>query len=915
VGRPDRVIGRTSELEALNAFVEGAADEPIGLLLEGEAGAGKTTLWLEGVAVARERGRRVLSTRPAEAEARLGLTGIADLLDGVIDQVLPSLPGPQADALRVALLLERPSGGVADDRAVSTAVLSAVRLLAVEGPLIVAIDDIQWLDAASAGVLAFVWRRLQKEPLGMLATRRTGQTASVSLPENDPRIRRLPVTGLSLGAVHRLLESRLGLALPRPALRRVHEVAEGNPFYALELGRALQRQNSSMAPGQPLPVPDLLSEIPRERIELLPAATRNALALVAALSQPTVELVARAVAAPALAPAFESHVLLLDGKRVRFSHPLLASAAYDGLDPLSRRELHRRLAGLVEGEERAHHLALSADGPDRAIAAALEQASLQAAARGASAAAAELSEHARALTPPDDTNDSHRRSVAAANHRFVAGETGRARELLERSLITARAGLQRAETLLALGRLHLHAADQPMARDLAARAVAESGDHGLVRADAEQLLACTHLFMREELPAALRHVSAAAVLAAEVGDPTLLGSTAGMKAVLQVMLGQGEWEATLRLPDRDDTLPGKPVTSALGFHGAMIALWIDRENEAATVLRGYRDRAISHGDEGSLPLILAFLAVAEYLTGHWVQAAAVAQESHDIAVQAAQRPQQAFALGVRALVRASQGLEAEARADAAAVDALAGDRGMVVARIHATWALGILELSLDRPEAAARALAPLRRHLVAAGVREPGGIPFAADEVEALIRSQRLLDAERELGRLERDARAVGRGSALAAAARCRGLLAAARGDMAAAVEHLERALVQHRTPLERARTMLALGTAQRRLKRRALARSTLERGLRDFDGLGAALWADRARAELSRIGGRAPGPDGLTPTESRVAALASEGHSNKEIAATLFVTPKTVETQLSRIYGKLGVHSRTALAHRLSNL
>ena len=259
--------------------------------------------------------------------------------------------------------------------------------------------------------------------------------------------------------------------------------------------------------------------------------------------------------------------------------------------------------------------------------------------------------------------------------------------------------------MLGLGRLHLHAADQETARDLAAAAVKESGPTGVLRADAGQLLACALFFMREELPAALRHISAAADVAAEAGDPVLVGTTLGMKAVLEVMVGRREWEATLRPLANGDPLPGKPVTSAPGFHRAMIALWIDREREAATSFGRYRDIAVAHGDEFSLPLVLVELAIAEFLAGRWNEAAAVAQESHDVAVQAAQRPQQAFALGVRALVRAAQGREAAARADAAAVAALAGDRTMAVARIHATWALGILELSLERPQAAAAALA------------------------------------------------------------------------------------------------------------------------------------------------------------------------------------------------------------------
>lgn len=171
----DRIVGRARELEALGAFVEASLDGQCGLLLEGEPGAGKSTLFFAGVDAARRRGIRVLLARPAQAEARLGLAGVADLLDGVVDAVLLRLPSPQADALKLALLLERPGRARVDNRAVATAVGNAVRLIAEQGPVLIAVDDLQWLDAASAGVLGFVWRRLRGEAVGLLATRRTGE--------------------------------------------------------------------------------------------------------------------------------------------------------------------------------------------------------------------------------------------------------------------------------------------------------------------------------------------------------------------------------------------------------------------------------------------------------------------------------------------------------------------------------------------------------------------------------------------------------------------------------------------------------------------------------------------------------------------------------------------------------------------
>jgi predicted ATPase len=351
------VVGRERELAALAAFAERGSAGPAALLLEGEAGIGKSTLWLAGVEEARRRGRVVLQARPAEAEAQLAFAGLGDLLEGSPEETIGDLPRPQTDALRVALLLEPPSGSPPDERALGVALLGLLRRLARERPVLVAVDDVQWLDTASARTLEFAWRRLRTEPVGLLLARRAGSHAQSALTLGE----RVGVPPLSMGAVHRLLHARLGLVLTRPALRRVHEAAGGNPFYALELGRA-----AKPATGEPPLVPEHLPDLVRARLEALPGPTRDALAAAAALVRPTVGLVARAAAGQdALRPALAAHVLELDGERIRFSHPLLAAGAYARLDDRGRRRLHGQLAGLVEhDEERWRHLALATHGPD-----------------------------------------------------------------------------------------------------------------------------------------------------------------------------------------------------------------------------------------------------------------------------------------------------------------------------------------------------------------------------------------------------------------------------------------------------------------------------------------------------------------------------------------------------------------------
>jgi DNA-binding CsgD family transcriptional regulator len=306
----------------------------------------------------------------------------------------------------------------------------------------------------------------------------------------------------------------------------------------------------------------------------------------------------------------------------------------------------------------------------------------------------------------------------------------------------------------------------------------------------------------------------------------------------------------------------------------------------------------------------------EVYAGRWEAALDAADEACERAAQAGQEPQRAYGLSVRALVRANRGELDDARAEAEAARALAIERGVMVAEILSTSALAIAESSAGNLGEAHALLEPLGERLEEGGVREPGSARFVADDIEALIGLDRLDEAETLLERLEERARELDRASALAVAARGRGLLAAARGDLDGALASLDRALAEHDRvplPLDRARTLLALGMTQRRAKQRRAARESLEQVLALFDKLGAQSWAERARTELGRVSGRRASDGELTPTELQIAALVREGRSNKEIAAAVFLTAKTVETKLSRIYAKVGVHSRTELAHRLS--
>jgi hypothetical protein len=474
----DRIIGRREELQALARFVEAVPRGGSALLLEGDAGIGKTALWGEGTATARRNDVCVLAARAGQAETRIAFATVGDLFAPTLDETLPRLPSVQRRALEIALLLREPDGPPPEVGVLGLALVSAVRALARERPVLLALDDVQWVDASSSEILAFMLRRLEGEPVGVLATVR-GQPvrAPLELDRSFPAFERLPVGPLSVGAIHRMLWGRLSLNLPRPVLVRVHETSGGNPFYALELGRALLDGTVPPDTG-PMSLPESLQSVVAARLDTLPRRVRETLVAVAALAAPTVTLL------ESLAPeavddverAQRRGVLELDGDRIRFTHPLFAPACYSAMPLHRRRRLHARLARLdVDVEERARHLAVAASGPDEGVALALDTAAAHARARGAALAAAELSELALGLTPPDAAADVDRRRVAAAEHWMHAGDTTRAAQLLEAAVSSSSSGRVRAATLARLAWVNWETRGFRAAEEYLNRALAEPG--------------------------------------------------------------------------------------------------------------------------------------------------------------------------------------------------------------------------------------------------------------------------------------------------------------------------------------------------------------------------------------------------------------------------------------------------------
>jgi len=908
------IVGRDDELAEVEAFFD--RPPPGALLLEGEAGIGKTTVWDAATEAAEARGFRVLRTRPAEAEAVLALAGVGDLLAGVREEALAKLPPPQRRALGVALLLEDADGKPPDQRAVATAFLGALQVLARDRPVAIAVDDVQWLDAPSRALLAYAARRVRDQPLAFIVARRVEPGRPASEVENaldEQLVHRIPLGALSLGALHRLLQERRGEPLPRPLLRRIHELSGGNPFYAIELER-------SSAGGDELPA--TLEYLVRGRLQALPDETRRVLAVAAALAQPSVRLVGLAVdgdVLQALTAAVEAKVVALEDGAIRFAHPLLASGAYAGAGPADQRELHARLGrALPDPEERTRHLALATPDPDDDVAAALDEAAARAAARGAPAAAAELSERAATLTPPEHGAEARRRRSDAAYFHFESGDGRRARALFEQLVDELESGAQRALVLTRLALVRSYDDDIAAAVELFLSAAAEAGDDTLARARALDGAAGNLFRSRRAFAEAVDYAKEAAALARAAGDDALLGRVLGTQLIAEATLGREEAVVTLEQAlayeeSASEALEGERVMGGPKLAATVFRMWRE-ELEAST--RDYRelaDRCRAIGDESSLPYVLILLAQAECYSAQFAQAAAHTGEALELAEQAGQETLAAYALAVGALVDVHRGREGEARAAGERALELAERTRGAPALQFATTAVGLLELSLGRADAAAARLDPLVAFARAEEMREPGLTRFAIDQVEALIQVGRLDDAEELLDCCQENAERLGRQGALGNVLRCRALLVAARGGDP--LPTFERALAQHERsllPFDRARTLLAYGAGLRRSKRKRDSREVLERALAEFERLDGAVFAERTREEIARISGRTAGHGELTPTERRVVELVAEGRTNREVAAAMFPTTKTIEFHLRNVFRKLGIRSRSELARRL---
>jgi DNA-binding CsgD family transcriptional regulator len=706
-----------------------------------------------------------------------------------------------------------------------------------------------------------------------------------------------------------------GAALPRPVLERVHELTAGNPFYALQLARSLDEHD----PAASLTMPPSLEAMTQERLGQLQRPVRRLLEPAALLRDPTVGVLEALSAEPdrvgeRLDRAAAAGVIEISSEHVRFAHPLLAEGMAAMIGPRRRRQLHADLARLVDDpEQRARHLVQTSPRPSADVADAIEAGARAAAARGASGAAAELLELAAGLTPREQDTDRWRRTIDAARAYKPAGLPGRGRQLIEAVLAELPSGVERADALVALARLSnddFEAADRALEEALAEAA---GDDERLSVIHRERAYGSSSHIGRE---AAAGHAELAIEAAERAAEPAALIPALSFGAALEIWSGspdQTYLDRALEL-QRHEALSLTYTDSPNVVLGLRL-MSVDRLDEARELFQAEAAGAEALGDDYTYSSLLVYLTELECRAANFQAAAAHASECWARSEQRGEQYQGGAALWAKALADAHLGRVEEARAAAERGMALSTEIGEEVYRVLNRFALGFLELSLGNAAEADAVLRLLPTRLVELGWDEPSVFPVWPNAIEALIGVGEHDVAARYLGMYRERALRCDCPWALATAARCQGQLLLAGGEPEAALAAFEHALHEHaRTPgaFERCRTLLGLGSAQRRLRRVRDARETLGSALAGFEELGAPLWAEQTRAELGRIGGRTGSRDELTPAEQRVAVLVAEGRTNKEVAAALVVSVHTVEAALTQVYRKLDIRSRTELARRL---
>jgi DNA-binding CsgD family transcriptional regulator len=695
-------------------------------------------------------------------------------------------------------------------------------------------------------------------------------------------------------------------------LVRVAESSGGNPFYALEISGVLARGPALPGPGDLLPVPRTLDDLLRDRMDRLSAPARAAATAAVALSRPTAEIVEAALGSDldvdvALAEAEDAGVLVRDGNRLQLSHPLLGSTIYASLTVSRRRALHRRLAAVVgDPEERARHLARGVTAVDEGTASELEEGARLADRRGAPEAAAELYQAACRLTPHDRREDLARRMLGGATALWRAGDLEGAQSLAMQALNNGSSRSIRAQSLLLLGSLATYTRTLTERIGYQGRALAEAGDDVALRVTILMAL-FEHIGLNAEMAA--QHADEAIRLLRERDDPSALAQPLMDKFIADAVLGRGAdaelLDGALALEARAG---GPPLAYPLvWFH------WVDDLEATRARYRVQHERHRDHGDVFAMAEIVEFVAMAEFRAGNWDAAEQALEEACSTLAQLELRGPLTASFADRSIIDAHRGRLVRGRETVLGI--LDGVTGLdVIWRMVCHSALGAVEFCDGNYDAADQAWTAMREE--AQQIRWIDNLEDRSepDHVEALIALGRLDDARRILDHLEWRGRKLPRPWIDAGLPRARALVIAADGKLSDALAIVDAAPPERALPFEAARLLLVKGQIQRRANRKLAAQASLTEALGIFEELGSPPWARRTRDEIARLGLRHRGPGELTESERRIAELAASGMTNRQVAQAAFVSPKTVEANLARVYQKLGIRSRAELGVRMTD-
>jgi DNA-binding CsgD family transcriptional regulator len=921
-----RLLGREQEFRSAIGFIDAAWPDSWTILLEGPPGVGKTRLWEALVQHARVTTPHVLVCRPSIADSMVGFAALTDLFASVPDDLVADLPGVQRAALARATLTSEDSGTTIDPRAVGAAVLSVLRRLSSAGQVVVAIDDVQWVDASSARALEHAIRRVDSD-LGLLASRRTQPALATGLDAPaTARARGMltidvaPLDDRHIATLVKAGEPRLGPV----ASARVVDLAGGNPLFAVELALAGRRGDLGLDSAR---VPQSVRELVSARAASLPRSARLVLLAASMLRTRSIVTIsdvagvplARAVAGLGLAERESLVVVNQDLGEVRFIHPLYSAAVNDMAGTDERRELHSRASQLLSSEEeRAWHLAAATVLTDADIADTLEAAAESARSRGSPELAGDFARHAVRLTPPAQREKRLRRTLAVADYDFHSGHVTRAKHLAEEVLDQSESPTLRAAALRELGELTYHQDSFSESARLFEQSLELDSSDSVAAAQIELHLAFA-VFTTGDYQQSSMHARRALSRAAEAGDRFLQAQALPVVALTDYFAGRPLDEAAvLQALAWNEPTRVAPVPLRPGFVVGSIFIWEGRLAEALTLFSGLRDELIKAGLESDLQLLLPSVAWTLAWQGRLAEAETCCQEAADVAERLGSPSGQCWSLAYSALVSAYRGRTDETQERATHAKQLAEETGNQTATLWARWALAHLAVAGGDPAVAIAETEPFWQAISQEGMLEPMRVVPVIERVDGLLVLGRNDEAADLCQMLLEAGRRSGRDWLVMVASRGLAGVDAARSELRSALQHAELAAsladsVELR--LEAARTFLTAGEIERRLRRWKAAERHIARALEEFERAGALAWVQRARVEQARARGVGKHEAPLTPTQRRVAELVCAGLTNREVGLRLHISVRTVESNLARIYAQFDVHSRTQLAAYLAAL